>query len=119
MSDGQQQKFGETIEEKTRHARQQLLDLFTYLSKSDGASDGCGHGLSQTSVTDVLEKFGLWAANLGALQGPTARLSLDHRLSDSLEVREEVLRQLEDISEAADDCKSCRVSTSVFDWLTS
>ncbi|KAM0420360.1 hypothetical protein ACHAPT_011902 [Fusarium lateritium] len=104
MSEGQQQRVGETIEKKTRHARQQLLDLLTHLRNRDGTSDGSGHGLSQTSVTDVLEKFGLWAANLGALQGPTTRLSLDHRLSAAPELREEISKQLEDISEAADDC---------------
>ncbi|KAJ3537897.1 hypothetical protein NM208_g6131 [Fusarium decemcellulare] len=92
-----------TIEQKTRQAKQRILELVTYLENSDPIDKNCAHGLSSIAVTDVLEKFVLWAGNLGALQGPTTRLSLDYRLSESPEVRDEILMQLEDIREATDD----------------
>ncbi|KAF5696850.1 ankyrin repeat [Fusarium mundagurra] len=103
MSDQQQQRSGESIGKKTRQAKQQLLGLVAHLNKSDETGNSRVHGLSCESVIDVLEKFALWAGNLGALQPPTTKLSLDYRVSDTPEVRDEILRQLEDVIDATDD----------------
>lgn len=100
-----QSQSRESIEQKTRQARQKLQDLINHLKKSDQIGGSCAYGLSPLAITDILEKFVLWAGNLGALQGPTTRLSLDYRLSENPEVRDEIITQLEDICEATDDRK--------------
>ncbi|RMJ13400.1 hypothetical protein CDV36_006917 [Fusarium kuroshium] len=80
MGELQQLQSGESIEQKTRQARQKLRDLITHLKKGDQIGSSCAHGLSPLAVTDVLE-----------------------RLSENQEVRDEILTQLGDICEAADD----------------
>ncbi|KAH6665890.1 hypothetical protein F5X68DRAFT_265709 [Plectosphaerella plurivora] len=77
-------------------------------------------------VGDQLERFLLWAGNLGALKNPNSKLSLDSRLSDALEMREHILRRLSDIDKAVEALQaivSCdrpnrqiQDSTSTF-WL--
>ncbi|RSL54254.1 hypothetical protein CEP54_010007 [Fusarium duplospermum] len=103
MGELPQPQSEESIQKKARQARQKLQDLIIHLKKTDQTGGSCDHGLSPLAVTDVLERFVLWAGNLGAFHGPTARLSLDYRLSENPEVRDEILTQLGDICEATDD----------------
>jgi hypothetical protein len=58
-----------------------------------------------SEVIDILERFTLWAGNLGALLSPQSKLSLDARLSDAPEIREWISEQLKDLQEAIDDCE--------------
>ncbi|RTE79761.1 hypothetical protein BHE90_005740 [Fusarium euwallaceae] len=103
MGELQKPQSEESIQQKARQARQKLQELIIHLKKADQIGSSCDHGLSPLAITDVLERFVLWAGNLGAFHGPTTRLSLDYRLSENPEVRDEILTQLGDICEATDD----------------
>lgn len=58
------------------------------------------------AVEDALDRFKLWTGNLGALHQPQSRMSLESRLADSLEVRNQICEQLSDLQEALQDCRS-------------
>ncbi|KAF5005211.1 hypothetical protein FDECE_8332 [Fusarium decemcellulare] len=103
MSESPQQNLEGMVGRKTRQVNQKLRNLMNNLQCSNETGGSPVHGLSSASITDLLERFLLWAGNSGALQESTLKLSLDHRLSDAPEVKVEILRQLEDISEATDD----------------
>lgn len=62
--------------------------------------------ITTEDVGDLLDRFLLWAGNLGALRSPSSKLSLDHRLAEAPEVRQQILQQFGDIEEAADDRQS-------------
>ncbi|KAH7020416.1 hypothetical protein EDB80DRAFT_882449 [Ilyonectria destructans] len=106
-----QQEPKESIEKKTRQVKKQFQSLISHLDKSNDTENGCIHALSCTSITNALEKFVLWAGNLGAFRGPVTKLSLDHRLSNAPEIRDEISRQLDDISEAIGDLLSIILGT--------
>lgn len=57
------------------------------------------------TVDDILDRYLLWAGNLGALHLPTNRLSLDHRLLSTPEIQNEICDFLDDLQEAIDDCE--------------
>ncbi|EHK17604.1 uncharacterized protein TRIVIDRAFT_116979, partial [Trichoderma virens Gv29-8] len=59
--------------------------------------------ISSREFTDALEKFALWAGSLGALREPTSKLSLEHRLLEAPEIRNQIHKQLDYIIEAIDD----------------
>ncbi|KAM6529144.1 hypothetical protein FALCPG4_007292 [Fusarium falciforme] len=103
MAEYNRQQRGETIHQKTCHVKDQLKGFITQLNEKSESQPGVVPSLSGAAVTDALERFMLWAGNIGALLGPTIKLSLDYRLSGSPEIRYEILRQLEDISGAAHD----------------
>jgi len=95
----------QTISEKSWLVRQRFLDLISLLQ------DKRQHGTPQTAavvspaiVTDALERFTLWAGNLGAMRNPRTTLSLDHRLrsSEAAEVGTYILRQLDEMVEAVE-----------------
>jgi hypothetical protein len=65
-----------------------------------------GFSITKDDIGDQLDRFLLWAGNLGALRNPKSKLSLDQRLSSAPEVREQILRQFADIEEAIDDRES-------------
>ncbi|KAI1204105.1 uncharacterized protein F4807DRAFT_448958 [Annulohypoxylon truncatum] len=54
-------------------------------------------------LEDLLDRFLLWAGNLGALQDSTSTLSLDSRISSSPEIYEQVCEFLDDLREAIND----------------
>ncbi|KAF7558494.1 hypothetical protein G7046_g5665 [Stylonectria norvegica] len=89
-----------SIAERSRDVRRHLLELTTQFS--DGKFEY--QPAVSSSVTDALERFTLWAGNLGALRLST-KLSLDYRLQDAAaeELRDEICQQLDDILEATDD----------------
>ncbi|KAH7133791.1 hypothetical protein EDB81DRAFT_859298 [Dactylonectria macrodidyma] len=106
-----QQEPKESILKKTRQVKTQFQSVISSLDKSNDAESGCVRDPFYISITDALGKFVLWAGNLGALRGPPTKLSLDHRLSSAPEVRDEILRQLDDISEAIEDLLSIVLGT--------
>ncbi|KAH6984297.1 hypothetical protein BKA56DRAFT_614044 [Ilyonectria sp. MPI-CAGE-AT-0026] len=55
------------------------------------------------SIEDARERFLLWAGNVGALNHPEARLSLEHRLRDLPEVLEQIWKYLGELREALDE----------------
>jgi hypothetical protein len=64
-----------------------------------------GHclGLPEESFNDAMDRFKIWAGNIGALQ--SGRASLDYRLGHS-DVRTEVLRLLKQLLGSLTDCES-------------
>lgn len=59
--------------------------------------------LPEESLTDAMDRFKIWAGNIGALQ--SGRASLDYRLGHS-DVRMEVLRLLKQLLGSLTECKS-------------
>jgi hypothetical protein len=112
MAEYNRQQPSETIHQKTDHVKDQLKCFITQLNEKSESEPGVS-GLSVAAVTDALERFMLWAGNVGAFLGSTRKLSLDFRLSGSPEIRDEILRQLEDILGAAHDRTLCHGVFSV------
>lgn len=59
-------------------------------------------------LENILDKFILWAGNMGALHPPHSRMSLESRLAGSPEVRHQISELLEDLYGAVQDCKTTR-----------
>ena len=92
----------ETISGRCRNIRRQLTDLLTVLEKG---SAKVSTTVTSPSIKDALERFVLWAGNLGAMRKPTSKLSLDSRLADpsAQDLRDFICTELDDISEAIED----------------
>lgn len=90
-----------TISAQSHNARQHFLDLIE-LSKENHSS--LSFNLPSAAVTDCLERFSLWAGNMGAMRNPLTPLSLDQRLFQATDIRQQIHRQLDEIEEAIDDC---------------
>ncbi|KAL6879174.1 hypothetical protein J3F83DRAFT_725355 [Trichoderma novae-zelandiae] len=90
----------QTISAKSHVVRRGLLDLMTLMRENctDGLSD-----LQHTAAADCLDRFSLWAGNMGAMRSPLSPLSLDQRLGEAVDVREQINRQLDEIIEATTD----------------
>lgn len=67
-------------------------------AKSDSRSQ-----IPLTCVTDQHGRFNVWAGNIGAHQH--GRSSLDHRLRDASQIREEFVKVLQYLKETLDDGK--------------
>jgi hypothetical protein len=93
-----------SIAEKSQNVRHRLLDLVSLASKGQQESPAAPI-VQPAAVTDVLERFMLWAGNLGALRNASTKLSLDHRLAGAPEICNQICRQLDEIVEAVDECK--------------
>ncbi|KAJ3536922.1 hypothetical protein NM208_g6520 [Fusarium decemcellulare] len=59
--------------------------------------------ISMPMVKDQLGRFKVWSANIGAHR--TGRSSLDYRLRDASNIRNQVVKLLQDLSECLDDAK--------------
>lgn len=55
------------------------------------------------SVEDARERFLLWEGNVGALNRPESRLSLEHRLRDLPEALEQIWIYLGELQETLDE----------------
>ncbi|RYP44264.1 hypothetical protein DL768_009268 [Monosporascus sp. mg162] len=88
---------------KFKDARGRFQALVTQL-ESHG-QDG-GQVVTTDAVTDALERFKLWAGNIGAVHPADSKLSLEFRLAAAPELLEQVSDLLDDLIEALDDCKS-------------
>ncbi|PKK47029.1 hypothetical protein CI102_9293 [Trichoderma harzianum] len=56
-----------------------------------------------SDAIDGLERFTLWALNLGALREPGSQLSIEYRLAEDPDIRIAIHQQLDDFLEAIDD----------------
>ena len=78
--------------------RQSLADLQVFFAEKQ--RQGESPFVALTSVTDAIERFALWAGNIGALRRPESKMSLDFRLSDAADVRHQIHRQLDEMIDA-------------------
>ncbi|KAL7934082.1 hypothetical protein V8C35DRAFT_303158 [Trichoderma chlorosporum] len=98
----------ETILVKSRRVCQYFADLIALTNRvcvSDSSQ------LQSSAVMDCLDRFYLWAGNMGAmpqLEPPSSidqpRLPLDERLIKAVDIREQINQQLDEIIEAIGDC---------------
>lgn len=91
----------QTISVKSHNVRRHFLDLIT-LTDEEYVVDS--PNLQPSEVVDCLDRFSLWAGNMGAMRNPTSPLSLDERLFEAVDIREQINRQLDEITEAINDC---------------
>lgn len=85
-----------TISTRSHNVRQLFLDLIRLSEEKH--SDLHPH-VSSSKVADCLERFVLWA-------GSMEPLSLDQRLLQAADIQGQIIRQLEEIEEAIDECES-------------
>lgn len=64
-------------------------------------------------LENIVERFILWAGNMGAMHPPHSRMSLDSRLAESPEVRHQISELLEDLYGAVKDCKPTRKTSAL------
>lgn len=60
-------------------------------------------GLSLSELEDARSRFQIWQGNLGARQSSTARTSLDHRLREAPNIKNQINELLEDLAEALEE----------------
>jgi hypothetical protein len=90
-----------TISAKSHNVRQHFLNLIALANEKHTTLP---HNFSLPEVVDSLERFSLWAGNMGAMRDPLIPLSLDQRLFQAADIRDQINRQLDEIEEAIDDC---------------
>ncbi|KAJ6437184.1 f-box-like domain-containing protein [Purpureocillium lavendulum] len=93
-----------TISAQSQAVSRHLKELSQLSSQGqDEASSASLH----PEIEDALQRFQLWGFNLGSFRSAASRLSLDSRLSqsDAADIRDEILRQLDDILEVAQNLK--------------
>lgn len=73
----------------------------------DRGNDKERHLIDKTR--DELERFSLWAGNIGALNAPTSPLSLESRLRDVQDILDHIVELLDDLHEAASDRMSAKM----------
>ncbi|KAL6407945.1 hypothetical protein AUP68_08986 [Ilyonectria robusta] len=98
MADSEQ---AQSISKKSQQVRRSFLDLISCMKEKK-------HDISPSpaEIIDALERFTLWARNLGAMHSPTAKLSLDHRLSAAHDIRQQICLQLDEVATALEDLMS-------------
>lgn len=92
----------ESISARSQHVRQRLQEAVNKKSLLANAASWT-KSLAAIDVSDALERFTLWAGNLGAILPQTSRLSLDRRLADAPETSERICEVLDDLAEAITD----------------
>lgn len=90
-----------TISAHSLNVRQHIINLID-LSKENHSSST--FDLPSAAVVDCLERFSLWAGNMGAMRNPLTSLSLDQRLLQATDIRQQIHRQLDEMEEALGDC---------------
>lgn len=103
----------DTISDRSREVRNRIRELLTSLGEGNGSSN------VRKAVEDAMHRLALWGGNLGVFRAPSSRLSLDSRLlkADAMDIHEEVMRQLDDILEAIQDCMWCLVYPEIHYWI--
>ncbi|KAH6994941.1 hypothetical protein EDB80DRAFT_728283 [Ilyonectria destructans] len=104
MADSEQ---AQSISEKSQQVRRSFLDLTSCMKEKQHDTSP-----SPAEIIDALERFTLWARNLGAMHSPTAKLSLDHRLSTAHDIRQQICLQLDEVTTALEDLMSIVQGTS-------
>lgn len=90
-----------TISAQSQSVRQRFLNLIRLSNENISA---LAFNIPSTAIVDCLERFSLWAGNMGAMHNPLTPLSLDQRLFQAADIRQQIYRQLDEIEEAIDDC---------------
>jgi hypothetical protein len=72
-----------------------------------------GEQLSLASIKEEYGRFKVWRGNVGAHHDISRRISLDYRLRDSKFYRDKIIRHLNDLSAALDNCKSINFCLSI------
>lgn len=81
--------------------------------RESSETDGDSLPISSYIVSDALDRFKLWAGNIGASQEVHMKTSLEARLQHVPDVKTEICQLLEVMNEALDDRKSCLISSSL------
>jgi hypothetical protein len=102
--------LSQTIAAQSLQVKQSLTRLIAHLAENPPL-------LHRGAVEDVLDRFLLWAGNLGAMRAPVSRLSLDRRLAEAPEVKELICQHLADLQEALDDRESLLPSSVLLSSL--
>jgi hypothetical protein len=83
----------QTLAYMARHVLRELTDL----SENGHIVDVSER--RQNHVIDILDRFKIWANNIGALHGPGNPRSLDHRVRGTPKLQQRFLELLQDIRE--------------------
>ncbi|KXJ86596.1 hypothetical protein Micbo1qcDRAFT_236887 [Microdochium bolleyi] len=86
-----------TISDRVALVRRLFSGALTEREHSPGTSHG---KIASGDVTDSLDRFVLWAGQLGAQHPAAAHLSLDYRLRDVPEISERICEILDELSQA-------------------
>lgn len=93
-----------TIADQARAAKNCLGQLLSETKQRPTTGE---IAIQSSTIEDLLERFVLWAGSLGALQAPAKKLSLDYRLEDAPDVRDQICEYLENLQEATEDREWC------------
>jgi hypothetical protein len=88
-----------SLAEQCRHCIATLKSLVSVPLPS-GGSEG---RIKPRHVVDELERFSLWAGNIGALHDPQSSMSLESRLRDNQDVLAHTQELLDELSEVAQE----------------
>ncbi|KAK7937677.1 uncharacterized protein PG986_014545 [Apiospora aurea] len=88
----------QSVSSQTEAVETRCGDIVRCIDTNNGITN-----IASVDVTDVCDKFKLWAGNIGARQTPNSAASLESRLKGAKRVLEQVVRLLSDIQEALDD----------------
>lgn len=89
-----------SVASRTEAVESRYKDIVRCIDSNDGTTT-----VSAEDVSDAWDKFKLWAGNIGARRTPDSAASLESRLKGAKRVLEQVVRLLNGIQEALDDCK--------------
>ncbi|TPX09853.1 uncharacterized protein E0L32_008875 [Thyridium curvatum] len=84
----------------------QLLSETKQMATSDDTA------IQPNTIEDLIDRFALWAGSLGALQAPVKMLSLDYRLQDARDIRDQICAYLANLQEATIDLKAIATGKS-------
>jgi hypothetical protein len=98
-----------TVLQPTARLGERCIKVKNHLQSLHSAVSEKSHDdftITKEDIGGQVDRFVLWAGNMGALRNPDSKMSLDSRLNNALEVREHILRQLSYIDEAVESRKS-------------
>lgn len=82
-------------------------DVNNALCDLKARAEETGNRHLENDLSDVIDRFHLWAGNLGVCHHPSERLSLDSRVSESPDIRDLILKRLDDLEQASAERKIC------------
>lgn len=104
-----------TISSRCRKIQSELSRLLDILESDEVTT--VPTSVTDFDVRDRLDRFALWAGNLGALQRPESKLSLDSRLAGSKDVRNSICAELRDMLKAVKDLRLLLITGNHTDYL--
>jgi hypothetical protein len=94
----------QSIAQLTRETRESFAKLLEFLETAEGGLDGKA---LRATLSDAFERFQLWAGNIGAAVDAHRKISLEWRLRDAAEIKEQICELQSDLIEALNDCMWC------------